>query len=162
MERIDAGQPFLALVDYAHTPEAVRTLVEEVRTVTTGRVVVVLGCGGDRDPFKRPLMGEAVASLADVAVLTSDNPRSEDPSSIIEAMLQGVATVPAADRAEILVEPDRAKAVAAAVALVGAGDAVVVAGKGHEQGQEIAGVVRPFDDREVLRGLLASVSGGAR
>ena len=162
MERIDSGQPFLALVDYAHTPDAVRTLVEEVRTVTTGRVVVVLGCGGDRDPFKRPLMGQVVASLADVAVLTSDNPRSEDPDAIIEAMLQGVATVPASERAEIVVEPDRAKAIAAAVARVGAGDAVVVAGKGHEQGQEIAGVVRPFDDREVLRALLASVSGGAR
>ncbi len=162
MERIDVGQPFLALVDYAHTPDAVRTLVEEVRTLTAGRVVVVLGCGGDRDPFKRPLMGQVVASLADVAVLTSDNPRSEDPEAIIEAMLQGVATVPASDRAEIVVEPDRAKAVAAAVAQVGAGDAVVVAGKGHEQGQEIAGVVRPFDDREVLRALLSTVSGGPR
>jgi UDP-N-acetylmuramoyl-L-alanyl-D-glutamate--2,6-diaminopimelate ligase len=107
-------------------------------------------------------MGQAVASLADIAVLTSDNPRSEDPDAIIAAMLQGVATVPAADRAEIVVEPDRAKAVAAAVARASAGDAVVVAGKGHEQGQEVAGVVRPFDDREVLRGLLSSVSGGAR
>jgi UDP-N-acetylmuramoyl-L-alanyl-D-glutamate--2,6-diaminopimelate ligase len=163
MESIDAGQPFVALVDYAHTPEAVRTLLESVRAVTPGQVIVVLGCGGDRDPYKRAPMGEAAAALADVAVLTSDNPRSEDPGAIIAAMLEGSDAVPAPQRAEIIVEPDRALAIAVAVARAGAGDAVVIAGRGHEQGQEIGGVVRPFDDRVVLRTRLADlVTGGAR
>ncbi len=162
MERVDAGQPFLALVDYAHTPEAVETLLAAVRAVTAGRVVVVLGCGGDRDPFKRPLMGAAAVLGADVAVLTNDNPRSEDPARIIEAMLEGARAVApdAADR--VVVEPDRAVAIALAVARARPGDAVVVAGKGHEQGQEQAGVVRAFDDRVELRRALAHSWDGAR
>jgi UDP-N-acetylmuramoyl-L-alanyl-D-glutamate--2,6-diaminopimelate ligase len=151
MERVDAGQPFLALVDYAHTPEAVTTLLRAVRDVTPGRVLVVLGCGGDRDAAKRPLMGRAAAEGADLAVLTSDNPRDEDPLAILRAMAAGA---PGA-----LVEPDRRAAIAAAVAAARPGDAVVVAGKGHETGQEVAGVVTPFDDREVLRGLLQQVTG---
>jgi UDP-N-acetylmuramoyl-L-alanyl-D-glutamate--2,6-diaminopimelate ligase len=150
MERVDAGQPFLALVDYAHTPEAVTTLLQAVRALTSGRVLVVLGCGGDRDAAKRPLMGRAAAEGADVAVLTSDNPRSEDPQAILAQMAAGA---PGAQ-----VEPDRRAAIAAAVAAARPGDAVVVAGKGHENGQEVAGVVTPFDDREVLRELLAQVS----
>jgi UDP-N-acetylmuramoyl-L-alanyl-D-glutamate--2,6-diaminopimelate ligase len=141
MERVDAGQPFTALVDYAHTPDAVETLLRTVRAVTPGRVIVVLGCGGDRDRGKRPLMGKAAVEGADVAVLTSDNPRSEDPLTILAEMAQPDA----------LVEPDRRAAIALAVAQAGPGDAVVVAGKGHEPGQEVAGVVLPFDDRVVLR-----------
>ncbi len=140
MERVDA--PFLAVVDYAHTPDAVRLLLAAVRTVTPGRVIVVLGCGGDRDRAKRPLMG-AAAAAADLAVLTSDNPRSEDPLAILAEMAAGA---PGA-----VVEPDRRAAIAYAVGLAGPGDAVVVAGKGHERGQEAGGVVLPFDDREVLR-----------
>lgn len=160
MERIEAGQRFLAIVDYAHTPEAIRTLAEAVRPLTEGQLVLVLGCGGDRDPYKRPLMGAAAATLADVAVLTSDNPRSEDPEAIIAAMLAGCESVPLAQRAEVLVEPDRAAAIADAVARAHDGDAVIIAGKGHEQGQEVAGVIRPFDDRVVLRQRLAALVGG--
>jgi len=142
MERVDAGQPFLALVDYAHTPDAVSRLVAAARGLTSGRVVVVLGCGGDRDRAKRPLMGAAAAE-ADVAVLTSDNPRSEDPLAILAEMAAGA---PGA-----LCEPDRRTAIALAVETARPGDVVVVAGKGHETGQEAAGVVTPFDDRTVLR-----------
>ncbi|ABW14462.1 UDP-N-acetylmuramyl-tripeptide synthetase [Parafrankia sp. EAN1pec] len=157
MERIDAGQPFLALVDYAHTPGAVETLLATVRPIVTGRVVVVLGCGGDRDRAKRPLMGAAAARLADLAVFTSDNPRSEDPARILEQMLAGARGAPGAG--EIVVEPDRASAIALAVGAAGPTDAVIVAGKGHESGQDVAGVVTPFDDREVLRSaLLAAAS----
>ena len=147
MERVDAGQPFLAVVDYAHTPDAVRLLLDAVRAVVPGRVIVVLGCGGDRDRAKRPLMG-AAAAAADVAVLTSDNPRSEDPLAILAEMAAGA---PGAEQ-----EPDRRAAIARAVALARPGDAVVVAGKGHETGQEAGGVVTPFDDREVLREVLTA------
>ena len=113
---------------------------------------VVLGCGGDRDPHKRARRwAPALARLADTAVLTSDNPRSEDPLAILATMLAGAAEVPAYERGTVLVEEDRAAAIAAAVARAGPGDTVLVAGKGHEQGQDIAGVVRPFDDRQVLR-----------
>ena len=143
MERVDAGQPFLAVVDYAHTPEAVATLLASIRAVTAGRVIVVLGCGGDRDRAKRPLMGRAAAEGSDVAVLTSDNPRSEDPMEILREMAAGA---PGAT-----VEPDRRAAITAAVQLARPGDAVVVAGKGHETGQEVDGVVTPFDDRVELR-----------
>jgi UDP-N-acetylmuramoyl-L-alanyl-D-glutamate--2,6-diaminopimelate ligase len=149
MERVDVGQPFLAVVDFAHTPEAVRTLLSAVRAVTPGRVAVVLGCGGDRDRAKRPLMARAAAEGADLAVLTSDNPRSEDPLAILAEMAAGA---PDAVR-----EPDRRTAIALAVAQARPGDAVVVAGKGHETGQEAGGVVTPFDDREVLRALLQQV-----
>ena len=148
MERVDAGQPFLALVDYAHTPDAVSRLVAAARGLTSGRVVVVLGCGGDRDRAKRPLMG-AAAAQADVAVLTSDNPRSEDPLAILAEMAAGA---PGA-----LCEPDRRAAIALAVSEAQPGDVVVVAGKGHETGQEVGGVVTPFDDRTVLREVLAEV-----
>ncbi|WP_407702236.1 UDP-N-acetylmuramoyl-L-alanyl-D-glutamate--2,6-diaminopimelate ligase [Streptomyces specialis] len=151
LERVDAGQPYLAVVDYAHKPDAVESVLHALRKVTTGRLHAVLGCGGDRDPHKRPLMGAALARLADTAVLTSDNPRSEDPLAILAAMLAGAAEVPAHERGTVLVEVDRAAAIAAAVARAEPGDTVVVAGKGHEQGQDIAGVIRPFDDREELR-----------
>jgi UDP-N-acetylmuramoyl-L-alanyl-D-glutamate--2,6-diaminopimelate ligase len=144
MERVDAGQPFTALVDYAHTPDAVATLLRTVRRVTEGRVIVVLGCGGDRDRSKRPLMGSAAVEGSDLAVLTSDNPRSEDPLAILAEMTAGIA--PGA-----LVEPDRRAAIARAVREARPGDTVVVAGKGHETGQDVGGVVHPFDDRVVLR-----------
>ncbi|MCW2608514.1 MAG: UDP-N-acetylmuramoyl-L-alanyl-D-glutamate--2,6-diaminopimelate ligase [Frankiales bacterium] len=150
MERVDAGQPFLAVVDYAHTPDAVQTLLEAVRAVTPGRVIGVLGCGGDRDRGKRPLMGRALADGCDVAVLTSDNPRSEDPLAILAEMAGGAP--------QATVVADRAEAIAHAVSLAGPGDAVVVAGKGHETGQEAHGVVTPFDDRLVLRAALQQVS----
>jgi UDP-N-acetylmuramoyl-L-alanyl-D-glutamate--2,6-diaminopimelate ligase len=155
MERVEAGQPFAVVVDYAHTPEAVATALETVRPAAPGRVVVVLGCGGDRDVTKRPLMGAAAARLADVAVLTSDNPRSEQPRAILDAVVAGANDVPAADRAEIIAELDRAVAIQVALATAKAGDVVVIAGKGHEQGQEIAGVTHPFDDRAVAREALA-------
>jgi UDP-N-acetylmuramoyl-L-alanyl-D-glutamate--2,6-diaminopimelate ligase len=147
MERVDVGQPFTAVVDYAHTPEAVTTLLAAVRQVTRGRVIVVLGCGGDRDRGKRPLMGRAAVSGADLAILTSDNPRSEDPLAILAEM--------AADAPGALVEPDRRAAIELAVARAEPGDTVVVAGKGHETGQEVDGVVTHFDDREVLREVLS-------
>ena len=147
MERIDAGQPFTAIVDYAHTPEAVTTLLAAVRALTAGRVVVVLGCGGDRDRGKRPLMGRAAVAGADLAVLTSDNPRGEDPLAILAEMAAPGAVV----------EPDRRRAIELAVRGARPGDVVVVAGKGHESGQEIAGTVTPFDDRQVLRETLLAV-----
>ncbi|MFC8791106.1 UDP-N-acetylmuramoyl-L-alanyl-D-glutamate--2,6-diaminopimelate ligase [Streptomyces cinereoruber] len=151
LERVDAGQPYLAVVDYAHKTDAVESVLRSLREVTEGRLHVVIGCGGDRDTTKRGPMGAAAARLADTAVLTSDNPRSEDPLAILTAMLAGAAAVPAEERGEVLVLADRAAAIAAAVARARPGDTVLVAGKGHEQGQEIAGAVRPFDDREVLR-----------
>ncbi|UGY94998.1 UDP-N-acetylmuramoyl-L-alanyl-D-glutamate--2,6-diaminopimelate ligase [Streptomyces gobiensis] len=151
LERVDAGQPYLAVVDYAHKPDAVESVLRAVRKVTDGKVHAVLGCGGDRDPHKRGSMGAALARLADTAVLTSDNPRTEDPLAILAAMLAGAAEVPSHERGTVLLEEDRAAAIAAAVARAEPGDTVIVAGKGHEQGQDIAGVVRPFDDRQVLR-----------
>ncbi|MFI9049740.1 UDP-N-acetylmuramoyl-L-alanyl-D-glutamate--2,6-diaminopimelate ligase [Streptomyces sp. NPDC053427] len=151
LERVDAGQPYLAVVDYAHKTDAVESVLRALRKVTDGKVHAVLGCGGDRDPHKRVPMGAAVARLADTAVLTSDNPRTEDPLAILATMLQGAAEVPIHERGTVLVEEERAAAIAAAVARAEPGDTVIVAGKGHEQGQDIAGVVRPFDDRQVLR-----------
>ncbi|MFE0630255.1 UDP-N-acetylmuramoyl-L-alanyl-D-glutamate--2,6-diaminopimelate ligase [Streptomyces sp. NPDC058864] len=151
LERVDAGQPYLAVVDYAHKTDAVESVLRALRKVTKGSLHIVLGCGGDRDETKRGPMGAAAARLADTAVLTSDNPRSEDPLAILTAMLAGAAGVPAHERGHVVVEPDRAAAIATAVALARPDDTVLVAGKGHEQGQDIAGVVRPFDDREVLR-----------
>ncbi|MBW1600461.1 UDP-N-acetylmuramoyl-L-alanyl-D-glutamate--2,6-diaminopimelate ligase [Streptomyces sp. JJ38] len=151
LERVDAGQPYLAVVDYAHKPDAVESVLRALRRVTDGRIHAVLGCGGDRDPHKRGPMGAALARLADTAVLTSDNPRSEDPLAILASMLAGAAEVPSYERGTVLLEEDRAAAITAAVARAEPGDVVIVAGKGHEVGQDIAGVVRAFDDREVLR-----------
>jgi UDP-N-acetylmuramoyl-L-alanyl-D-glutamate--2,6-diaminopimelate ligase len=151
MERIDAGQPFLAVVDYSHKPAAVDGALRALRPLTRGRLIIVLGCGGDRDRGKRPHMGEIAARGADVLVVTDDNPRSEDPAAIRRAMLDGALAVPPAVRGEVVEVGDRAAAIAAAVERAGPGDTVLVAGKGHETGQEIAGVVHPFDDRVVLR-----------
>ncbi|WP_443076512.1 UDP-N-acetylmuramoyl-L-alanyl-D-glutamate--2,6-diaminopimelate ligase [Streptomyces sp. NBC_01725] len=151
LERVDAGQPYLAVVDYAHKTDAVESVLRSLRKVTRGKVHIVLGCGGDRDRSKRPSMGAAAARLADTAVLTSDNPRSEDPLAILAAMLAGAAEVPIHERGDVLVDADRAAAIASVVSRAAEGDTVLVAGKGHEQGQDIAGVVRAFDDRQVLR-----------
>ncbi|GAA0407813.1 UDP-N-acetylmuramoyl-L-alanyl-D-glutamate--2,6-diaminopimelate ligase [Streptomyces luteireticuli] len=151
LERVDAGQPYLAVVDYAHKTDAVESVLRALRKVTPGRIHAVLGCGGDRDTTKRAPMGAALARLADTAVLTSDNPRSEDPLAILASMLTGAAEVPAGERGAVLLMEDRAQAIAAAVVRAEPGDTVLVLGKGHEQGQDIAGVVRPFDDRLVLR-----------
>ncbi|MDQ0796855.1 UDP-N-acetylmuramoyl-L-alanyl-D-glutamate--2,6-diaminopimelate ligase [Streptomyces sp. B1I3] len=159
LERVDAGQPYLAVVDYAHKTDAVESVLRSLRKVTEGRVHIVLGCGGDRDTTKRGPMGAAAARLADTAVLTSDNPRSEDPLAILSAMLSGAAEVPVHERGDVLVDADRAAAIAAAVARAEPGDTVLVAGKGHEQGQDIHGVVRPFDDRKVLREAIERASG---
>jgi UDP-N-acetylmuramoyl-L-alanyl-D-glutamate--2,6-diaminopimelate ligase len=158
-ERVDAGQPFTVLVDYAHTPDSLDNLLRAARAVTGGRVIVVFGCGGDRDRSKRPLMGEIAGRLADVAVVTSDNPRSEPPESIVAQVASGVARV-APDR--LHVEVDRRAAIRAALAMAEPGDAVLVAGKGHEQGQELAGGVKvPFDDRVVAAEEISGL-GGAR
>ncbi|MFF2543230.1 UDP-N-acetylmuramoyl-L-alanyl-D-glutamate--2,6-diaminopimelate ligase [Kitasatospora sp. NPDC058063] len=151
LERVDAGQPFVAVVDYAHKPDALQAVLASLRQVTEGRLHVVVGCGGDRDPHKRGPMGAIAARLADTALLTSDNPRSEDPLAILATMLNGAAAVPEAERGAVLVVPDRAEAIALAVARAQAGDTVLVAGKGHELGQYVRDEIRPFDDREVLR-----------
>ncbi|MFB7777172.1 UDP-N-acetylmuramoyl-L-alanyl-D-glutamate--2,6-diaminopimelate ligase [Streptomyces bauhiniae] len=159
LERVDAGQPYLAVVDYAHKTDAVESVLKALRKVTKGRVHLVLGCGGDRDRTKRGPMGAAAARYADTAVLTSDNPRSEDPLAILATMLEGAASVPAHERGEVLLFEERAAAIAAAVGRAAAGDTVLVAGKGHEQGQDIAGVIRPFDDRQVLREAIQNTQG---
>ncbi|MFD0687043.1 UDP-N-acetylmuramoyl-L-alanyl-D-glutamate--2,6-diaminopimelate ligase [Actinomadura fibrosa] len=151
LERVDEGQEFVTLVDYSHKPGAVEAVLTALRPVTEGRLAVVLGCGGDRDRGKRPLMGEAAARLADLAYFTNDNPRSEDPLAILAAMVEGGLKVPQPHRAHIVVEPDRAAAIGLAVGRARRGDVVVVAGKGHEQGQYVAGEVHAFDDREVVR-----------
>lgn len=160
LERVDAGQPFVAVVDYAHKPDALQAVLASLREVTEGRLHVVVGCGGDRDPHKRGPMGAIAARLADTALLTSDNPRSEDPLAILASMLAGAAAVPEAERGDVLVVPDRAEAVQLAVARAGAGDTVLVAGKGHELGQYVRDEIRPFDDREVLRESIARTPAG--
>jgi UDP-N-acetylmuramoyl-L-alanyl-D-glutamate--2,6-diaminopimelate ligase len=151
-ERIGAGQPFSVLVDYAHTPDALARVLSAARPMTgagtgTGRVIVVFGCGGDRDTAKRPLMGHAASVGADVAVLTSDNPRSEDPQTIADAVLTGIGR----GGATVEVELDRRVAIARALAVAVPGDVVVIAGKGHETGQTAGGITKPFDDRVVAR-----------
>lgn len=161
MERVNLGQGFVAVVDYAHTPDAVERLLAALRPTVPGRLILVLGAGGDRDREKRPLMGAAGAAAADVFIVTDDNPRSEDPAAIRSAVLAGALAV-RDHRVEVVEVGDRRAAVAEAVRRARPGDAVVVAGKGHEQGQEVAGVVHPFDDRTVLRAALQDVPGGVR
>jgi UDP-N-acetylmuramoyl-L-alanyl-D-glutamate--2,6-diaminopimelate ligase len=148
VQRIEEGQPFLAIVDYAHKPGAVAALLDALRPQVDGRLIVVLGCGGDRDRGRRPLMGAAAAARAELLIVTDDNPRTEDPAEIRAAMLAGAEAEPrAGDLMEI---GDRRAAIAAAVAYAKPGDAVVVAGKGHETGQEVMGVKHPFDDAAEL------------
>jgi UDP-N-acetylmuramoyl-L-alanyl-D-glutamate--2,6-diaminopimelate ligase len=151
-EPVEAGQPFAVLVDFAHTPESLASALAAAREgAGTHRLLVVFGCGGDRDPSKRPLMGEVAARLADVAVVTSDNPRGEDPTAIISEVISGM---PAAGSARTEREPDRRAAIALALAEAAPGDVVLVAGKGHETTQTIGDRVVPFDDRAVARALL--------
>jgi UDP-N-acetylmuramoyl-L-alanyl-D-glutamate--2,6-diaminopimelate ligase len=153
-EAVEEGQPFAVIVDYAHTPEALENVLAEARRLASGRLICVFGCGGDRDRAKRPLMGEVVGRLADVAIVTSDNPRSEEPEAIIEEILAGM-------NGSEEVEPDRAAAIARAVERAGEGDVVVIAGKGHEQGQELRDRTIPFDDREVARDALRRLGAAA-
>ena len=143
-EAVDEGQGFTVVVDYAHKPDALDKVLRAARELTEGRVLVVFGAGGDRDRGKRPLMGKIARDLADVVIVTSDNPRSEDPLAIIQDVLQGAGT-------DVEVDPDRRTAIARAIELAEPGDVVVIAGKGHEQGQEVAGEKLPFDDRVVAR-----------
>jgi UDP-N-acetylmuramoyl-L-alanyl-D-glutamate--2,6-diaminopimelate ligase len=158
-ERVDAGQEFTVVVDYAHKPDAVAAAIETLRPLTDGRVLVVLGAGGDRDPGKRPLMGEIAARLADVLVVTDDNPRTEDPAAIRAALLEGARGL--AGACEVVEVGDRREAIAEALGRARPGDIVLVAGKGHETGQEVAGEVRNFDDRAVVREVLAERGGRA-
>ncbi|WP_043650013.1 UDP-N-acetylmuramoyl-L-alanyl-D-glutamate--2,6-diaminopimelate ligase [Nocardia thailandica] len=161
MQRIERGQEFLAVVDYAHKPAAIESVVRTLRghlaAAGTGRLAVVVGAGGDRDAAKRPLMGAAGARGADLLVVTDDNPRSEDPAAIRAAVLAGAREVPEAERGEVREIGDRAAAIAAALAWAHPGDVVLVAGKGHEAGQEIQGVKHAFDDREVVARALDSL-----
>jgi UDP-N-acetylmuramoyl-L-alanyl-D-glutamate--2,6-diaminopimelate ligase len=149
-ERIDEGQPFLVIVDYAHTEDALRNVLSAARELTRDRLIVVFGCGGERDRTKRPLMGEAAGSLSDLAVLTSDNPRGEDPLRIMSDALVGLQKA----GKPYLAEVDREAAIRKALTEAHEGDVVVLAGKGHETYQILADRVIPFDDREVARTIL--------
>jgi UDP-N-acetylmuramoyl-L-alanyl-D-glutamate--2,6-diaminopimelate ligase len=156
-ESVAAGQPYSVVVDYAHTPDSLDNVLHAARRLAQasgGRVVCVFGCGGDRDRGKRPLMGAVAAQRADVVIVTSDNPRSEDPEAIIGAILAGVVSV-RPDGADAVL-PDRREAIDRALSAATEGDVVVIAGKGHETGQEFKDITVPFDDREVARELLAA------
>jgi UDP-N-acetylmuramoyl-L-alanyl-D-glutamate--2,6-diaminopimelate ligase len=145
LEKVDLGQSFSALVDYAHSPDSVTRVLAALRESTAGKIIAVLGCGGDRDKSKRPLMGAALIAGSDVAIFTSDNPRSEDPAQIVKEMVSGLSLPETSS-----IELDRKRAIEIAVAAAKPGDVVVLLGKGHEPGQEIAGVKHNFDDRLVL------------
>lgn len=147
LERIDEGQPFSVLVDYAHTPDSLDKASAAVKRVTSGRTIVVFGCGGDRDPSKRPLMAAAAARHADVVIITSDNPRSEDPAAIIAQIVPGLADT----SVDYEVEVDRRLAILRALASAAPGDSVLIAGKGHEDYQIFADRTVHFDDREIAR-----------
>jgi UDP-N-acetylmuramoyl-L-alanyl-D-glutamate--2,6-diaminopimelate ligase len=149
-ELVDEGQPFTVVVDYAHKPDALEKVLRAAREIARSRVLVVVGAGGDRDRGKRPLMGRIASELADVAIVTSDNPRSEDPRAIIDEIVGGATR-------EVEVEVDRAAAIGRAVELARAGDVVVIAGKGAEQGQQFADDTIPFDDRDVARHALRAM-----
>ena len=153
LEKIDIGQKFLALVDYAHTPDAVERVLAAVRQITPGRVIGILGCGGDRDASKRPLMGKALVSGCDFAILTSDNPRSESPSKILEQMAAEIEL-----GENVMLEEDRRGAIALAITEALPGDTVIILGKGHEIGQEIKGIKYPFDDRIELAQAIEQLS----
>jgi UDP-N-acetylmuramoyl-L-alanyl-D-glutamate--2,6-diaminopimelate ligase len=149
-ERVDEGQPFVVVVDYAHTDDALRNVIAVARGLNPKRVITVFGCGGDRDRSKRPLMGQAAAEASDLVVLTSDNPRSEDPLDIMNDALVGIRRKDAPH----VVEPDRAAAIAYALKEARPGDIVILAGKGHETYQVLKDKTIPFDDRAVARDVL--------
>jgi UDP-N-acetylmuramoyl-L-alanyl-D-glutamate--2,6-diaminopimelate ligase len=153
-ESVDEGQPFDVVVDYSHKPHALESVLRTARELATGRVICVFGCGGDRDRGKRPVMGRVASERADVVIVTSDNPRSEDPDAIIDEILSGVT-------GDVEVEPDRRQAIARAIEAARDGDVVLIAGKGHEQGQELADRTIPFDDREVARETLRRLGAAA-
>lgn len=153
LEAVEAGQPFAVFVDYAHTPDSLAKAIAAVRAVTPGRVITVFGCGGDRDPEKRPLMGHAAGEGADEVIVTSDNPRSEDPVGIILSIEDGLRPTGTPYRVEV----DRRSAIREALAMAGEGDAVLIAGKGHEDYQIFADRTIHFDDREVAREELRSL-----
>jgi UDP-N-acetylmuramoyl-L-alanyl-D-glutamate--2,6-diaminopimelate ligase len=156
-ERVDEGQPFLVVVDYAHTDDALRNLLRIARQLTKKRVITVFGCGGDRDRSKRPLMGMAAAESSDFVVLTSDNPRSEDPLSIMNDAMVGIRRFDT----EYLAEPDREKAIRKALEKAGSGDVVLIAGKGHETYQQFKDKTVPFDDREIAKRVLRAFGYGS-
>jgi UDP-N-acetylmuramoyl-L-alanyl-D-glutamate--2,6-diaminopimelate ligase len=152
MESVDRGQDFTALVDYAHTPDAVRNVIATATEFTPGKVIAVLGCGGDRDSSKRPLMGSALIEEAAIAIFTSDNPRSEDPQKILDEMTKHLQV---AEPSRVII--DRHEAIAYAVSLARSGDTLLLLGKGHENGQEINGRKIDFDDRLVLAKMLEEI-----
>ncbi|HEX6230324.1 MAG TPA: UDP-N-acetylmuramoyl-L-alanyl-D-glutamate--2,6-diaminopimelate ligase [Actinomycetota bacterium] len=158
VEAVEAGQEFLVMVDYAHTPDSLANVLRTARALATGRLIVVFGCGGDRDRAKRPLMGQVATAAADLAVITSDNPRSEDPATIIEEIEPGARR----GGGDYLVEADRRSAIRLALSRARAGDVVVIAGKGHEAYQELADRTIPFDDREVAAAELRALREAAR
>ena len=175
LEKIDNARGFTVLVDYAHTPDALEKALQVVRRLSSKKLIVVFGCGGDRDRGKRPLMGEIAARLSDIAVLTSDNPRTENPAAIIDDVEAGVrqagiAKLPASSaltdsigtetRTGYYIEPDRRSAIRLALALASAGDTVLIAGKGHEDYQILGTTKIHFDDREVAREEVASLANG--
>ncbi|HXY40333.1 MAG TPA: UDP-N-acetylmuramyl-tripeptide synthetase, partial [Vicinamibacteria bacterium] len=159
MERVLAGQPFTVLVDYAHTDDALKNLLDTVRDLQPRRVITVFGCGGDRDRSKRPLMGAVASRLSDLVVITSDNPRSEPPDAIIDEIRRGI---PASRGSDTLVVPERREAITRALETAVAGDVVVIAGKGHETYQVLRERTVPFDDRQVAREVLAKLAAGGR
>jgi UDP-N-acetylmuramoyl-L-alanyl-D-glutamate--2,6-diaminopimelate ligase len=154
MEPVETGQGFAVVVDYAHTPDSILHVLRGARALAAGRVIVVFGCGGDRDRDKRPLMGRTAVAEADLTVVTSDNPRTEDPEAIIAQIVAGMPP-----GSSVRIEPDRGAAIALAVGEARAGDVVVIAGKGHETYQEVRGTVIPFDDRAVARTAIAARAG---
>lgn len=148
-ELIKCGQPYTIIVDYAHTPRALENALTETKYLSKGRVIVVFGCGGDRDPYKRPIMGEIATRLADHVIITSDNPRGEDPLKIIQDIVSGVS-----ERKNYTIQPDREKAIARALDMAETGDCVLLAGKGHEKYQIFSSVYLPFDDVEKVTSIL--------
>lgn len=158
-ESIDVGQPFAVIVDYAHTPDSLMNILDAARTITSDRLIAVFGCGGDRDKTKRHLMGETAATRADLVITTSDNPRSEDPDSILSQIEEGLARLKPIQGYRLIV--DREEAITAALEEARPGDAVVIAGKGHETGQEFEdGRKIDFDDRVVARRVLSRLGWG--
>jgi UDP-N-acetylmuramoyl-L-alanyl-D-glutamate--2,6-diaminopimelate ligase len=160
-EPVEADQDFLVVVDYAHTLDSIRGVLQAARPLASGRVIVVFGCGGDRDSVKRSLMGAAATEAADLTVITSDNPRSEDPLAIIAQVEQGASAKEDGRRGDYVIEADRRSAIRLALREARRGDVVVIAGKGHETYQELASGTIPFDDREVARRELLAMRAGA-
>ena len=166
LEAVPAKPGVTVLVDYAHKPDALEAVLTALRRLRAGRIICVFGCGGDRDRGKRPIMGEIAGRLADIPVLTSDNPRSEDPMAIITEVEKGLIAAgrsrsdDASTKGGYVVEPDRRAAIGLALRLATAGDAVLIAGKGHEDYQLVAGRVLPFDDRVVVREIAAELARG--